>query len=155
MLYSCCWAYKSCPILGNPMDCSMPASSILYYFQSLLKLLSIESVMFLTISSSASPFSSCPQYFPASGSFPMSRLFTSGAKVLEVQLQHQSSKVYSGMISSRIDWFDLLPDQGTLKPSSAPQFESINSLALKPSLWSNSHIHTRKRIGLTYGVCIC
>ena len=31
-----------------------------------------------TISSSAVPFSSCPQSFPASGSFPMSQLFTSG-----------------------------------------------------------------------------
>ena len=41
-----------------------------------------------TISSSVAPFSSCPQSFPASGSFPM--LFASGAKVLELKLQHQS-----------------------------------------------------------------
>ena len=102
--------------------------------QSLLKFMSIESVMFLTISSSAPHFSSCPQTFPASGSFPMSRLFTSRAKGLEVQLQHQSSKIYSGVISLRIHWFDLLPDKGTLKSSSAPQFENFNSSALKPSL---------------------
>ena len=137
------------------MDCSRPAFSIPCYLQSLLKLMSIESVMFLTTSSSVAPFSSCPQYFPASGSFPMSRLFTSGAKVLEVQVQQQFSKVYSGVISFRIDWFDLLPDQGTLKSSSSPQFRSINSSAVKLSSWSNSHIHTRKRRGLTYGVCIC
>ena len=38
---------------------------------------------------------------------------------------------YSGLISFGIDWFDLLAVQGTLKKSSpAPQFESINSLAL-------------------------
>ena len=43
-----------------------------------------------TISSSVSPFSSCPQSFPASGSFPMSWLFASVAKVLELQLQPQS-----------------------------------------------------------------
>ena len=43
-----------------------------------------------SISSSVAPFSSCPQCFPASGSFPVSWLFTSGAKVLELQLQHQS-----------------------------------------------------------------
>ena len=44
----------------------------------------------------------------------------------------------------RIDWFDLLSVQGTLEESPpAPQFESINSLALsQPSLWFNSHIHT-------------
>ena len=43
-----------------------------------------------TISSSVVPFSSCLQSFPASGSFPMSWPFTSGPKVLEFQLQHQS-----------------------------------------------------------------
>ena len=42
-----------------------------------------------TISSSVVPFFSCPQSFPASGSFPMSQLFASGGKVLELQLQHQ------------------------------------------------------------------
>ena len=47
-----------------------------------------------TISSSVVPFSSCPQSFPASGSFPMSQLFTSGgqrtgvaASVLPVNIQ--------------------------------------------------------------------
>ena len=43
-----------------------------------------------TISSSVIPFFSCPQSFPASGSFPVSQFFTSGGKVLEFQLQHQS-----------------------------------------------------------------
>ena len=43
-----------------------------------------------TISSSAIPFSSHLQSFPASGSFQMSQFFTSGGKLLEFQLQHQS-----------------------------------------------------------------
>ena len=43
-----------------------------------------------TISSSVIPFSSCLQSFPASGSFPMSQFFPPVAKVLELQLQHQS-----------------------------------------------------------------
>ena len=43
-----------------------------------------------TISSSVVCFSSCLQSFPASGSFLMSQLFASGAKVLEFQLQHES-----------------------------------------------------------------
>ena len=37
---------------------------------------------------------------------------------------------YSGLISFRIDWFDLPVVQGTLKSSPAPQFKSTNSLAL-------------------------
>ena len=42
------------------------------------------------ISSSVDPFSSCPLSLPASGSFPMSQLFTWGGQVFEFQLQHQS-----------------------------------------------------------------
>ena len=42
------------------------------------------------ISSSTGPFSSCVPSFPASGSFPVSRLFALGGQVLELQLQHQS-----------------------------------------------------------------
>ena len=49
------------------------------------KHMSIESVM-----RSSVRFSSCPQSFPASGSFPMSQFFASGAKVLELWFQHQS-----------------------------------------------------------------
>ena len=63
-----------------------------------------------TISSSATPFSSCPQSFPASGSFPMSWLFTSGG-----QSTGALASVLSMNISFRIDWFDLLVGQGTLK----------------------------------------
>ena len=50
------------------------------------------------------------------------------AKVLELQLQHQHSE-YSGMISFRIDCFDLLVVQEILK-NPAPQLKSINSSAL-------------------------
>ena len=43
-----------------------------------------------TISSSVVLFFSCLQPFPATGSFLRSQFFTSGAKILELQLQHQS-----------------------------------------------------------------
>ena len=66
----------------------------------------------LTISSSAIPFL-CLHSFPASGSFPTGWLFESGAKVLE--LQHQSFQWIIRLISFRIDWFNLLAVQGTLK----------------------------------------
>ena len=71
-----------------------------------------------TISSSVIPFSSCLQSFSASVSFPLFQWVTSlheVAKVLELQLQHQSFSEYSGLISFRIDWFDFLAIQGTLK----------------------------------------
>ena len=67
-----------------------------------------------TISSSVIAFS-CLQSSLASGSFPISQFFASGAQVLEFQLHHQSFQEYSGLISFRIDWFGLLAAQETLK----------------------------------------
>ena len=59
-----------------------------------------------TISSSVSPFSSCPQSFSASGAFPMSRLFTPGgqrigasASVLPMNIQGWLPLVLTGLIS--------------------------------------------------------
>ena len=66
-----------------------------------------------TISPSAVPFSSHLQSFPASGSFPMSRLFSSAPKHWSFSLS--PSNEYSGLISFRNDWFDFLAVQGTLK----------------------------------------
>ena len=45
----------------------------------------------------------------------MSQFFISGGQIQAIQLQHQPSNEYSGLISFRIDWLDLLAVQGTLK----------------------------------------
>ena len=68
-----------------------------------------------TISSSVIPFSPCLQSFPASGSFPMSQFFTSGAQSIGFSFSISPSSENSGLISFRTDWFDLLAVQGTLK----------------------------------------
>ena len=65
-----------------------------------------------TILSSVTPFSSCPQSFPALGSFQMSQLFELGGQSIGVSA---STSEHSGLISFRMDWFDLLAVQGTLK----------------------------------------
>ena len=74
---------------------------------------------YLTISSSATPMSSCPQSFPALGSFPMCWLFVSvGSLYQNIGASALASILpinYSRLISFRIDWFDLLAVQGTLK----------------------------------------
>ena len=64
------------------------------------------------ISSSVVPFSSCPQSFPASRYFQMSQLFT---KYWSFSFSISPCNKYSVLISFRIDWFDLLAIQGTLK----------------------------------------
>ena len=101
------------------MDCSTPDFPVHHNLQSLLKLMSIESVMPSNHLILCFPFSSCPQSFSASGSFPMSQFFTSGgqsigasasASVLPMNIQDSFR-----MISFRMDWLDLLAVQGTLK----------------------------------------
>ena len=64
-----------------------------------------------TISFSVVPFSSCLQSFPVLGFFLMSQLFASGSQ----KIGASASNDYSGLISFRIDWFDLLAVQVTLK----------------------------------------
>ena len=68
------------------------------------------------ISSSVAPFSSCPQSFPASGSFPIKlALHIRWPQYWNFSFSINPSNEYSGLISFRIDWFDLLAVQGTLK----------------------------------------
>ena len=64
--------------------------------------------------SSSIILSSCPQSFPASGSFPMSRFFASGI-VVSASTSVETSNEHSKLISFRMDWLDLLAVQGTLK----------------------------------------
>ena len=69
-----------------------------------------------TTSSSVVPFSSLLQSFPASGSFPVSQFFTSGGqRNWSFSFSISPSSEYSGLISFRMDWLDLLAVQGTLK----------------------------------------
>ena len=89
--FSCCSIAQSCPTVCDPMDCSTPGSLSFIISQSLLKLMSVESVMPSNHLILYHPtFSSCLQSFPASGSFPMS--WHQVAKVLEFQLQPLSFK---------------------------------------------------------------
>ena len=110
------------------------------------------------ISSSVALFSSCPQCFPASGSFPWVGSSHQVAKVseLQLQLQHQFFSEYSGLVSFKIDWFDLLAVQGTLK--SLLQDPLSKALILWYSAFfmvqlSHPYINTGKTIALTVRIC--
>ena len=74
------------------------------------------------------------------------------AKVLELQLQHQSFQWISGLISFRMDWLDLLTVQGTLK--SLLQHHSFKASILRRSAFfmvelSHPYMTTGKTIVLT------
>ena len=73
----CCLVAKLCPFLCSPRDCSMPGFPVLHCFRVCVNSCPLSQWFYLTISSSAAPFSCCPPSFPASGSFPKSQLLAS------------------------------------------------------------------------------
>ena len=102
---------------------------------SLLKLMSIESVMLSNHLILFCPRLLMPQSFPASGSFPMSWLFTSGGQSIGASVS--ASSECSGLISFRIDWFDFLAVQGTLKSLLQHPSSKASISDAQTSLWSN------------------
>ena len=107
---------------------------------------------YLITSSSVTHFF-CPQSFPASGSFPMSLLFTSGGQSIRASASPSSpSNEYSGLISFRIDWFYLLAVQRTLR--SLPQHHDSKASILQHSAFfifqlSHPYMTTGKTLVLT------
>ena len=96
------------------------------------------------ISSSIVPFSSCPQSFPASGSFQMSQLFASDGQsigasastsVLPMNTQDRSPLGWTGWIS--------LQSKGLPRVFSNTTVQKHQFFGAQLSLQSNSHIHTR------------
>ena len=87
-----------------------------------------------TISTSVVPFSRF-QSFPESGSFPVSQLFSTGAKVLKLQLQHQSFK-WIFRVDFLQDWLIWSPccPVDSKESSPAQQFGSIYFLVLSSSV---------------------
>ena len=103
-------------LFATPWTAACQASLFFTVSQSLLILLAIESVMPSNHLILCRLFSFCLQSFPASGSFPMSWLFTSGGQSIGASASATVlSMNISGLISFRIDWLDLLVVQGTLK----------------------------------------
>ena len=112
-----CWysVTQSCPNLCNPMDCSVSDFPVLPISQSLFKLMSIESVM-----PSNHPVP-CHPLLLLSSTFLSIRVFSKESalhirwpKYWNFSFSITASSEYSGLISFRIDWFDLAV-QGTLK----------------------------------------
>ena len=97
---------------------------------------------YLTISPSATLFCSSPQSGPASGYFPMSRLFTSGGQSIGASVSVLLVNI-QGWFPSGLTWFNILAVQRTLKSLlQHHMFESINSSVLGHFLLFSSHIHT-------------
>ena len=131
----------SCPTLCNPMDCSTPVLPILHHPQSLLKLMSIESMMPSNHLILCHPLLLLPSIPPSI------RVFSNESALLIRWPKYWSfsispSNEYSGLIFFRIDWFDLKADQGTPRVFSSTTVQKHQFFSTQSSLRSNSHIHT-------------
>ena len=137
----------------TPWTAALQASLSINNSRSLVELMSIESVMPSSISASVVPFSSCLQIFP-------SIRVSSNESVLHIRWQRYwsfsfsicTSNGYSGLISFRMDWLDLLAVQGTLK--SLLQHHSSKASILQHSAFfilqlSHPHRTTGKTMALT------
>ena len=118
-------------LFATPWTAACQASLSIANSWSSLKLTSIKSVM------PSSHLILCPPLLLPPSIFPSIRVF-SNESVLRIRWPEywsfsfniSPSNEYSGLIAFRIDWFDLLAVQATLKSSPIPQFKSINSSAL-------------------------
>ena len=102
--YCCCSITKVCLTLCDPMDSSTPGFPVFHYLLEFSQThVHWVSGAYPTISSSVTLFSSCPQSFPASGSFPMSHLFISGSQTIGT-----SASTSASVLSVNIQgWFPL------------------------------------------------
>ena len=133
--FCCCYSVsKSCLTLWGPIDYSTPGYPIHHQLPgpTQTQVHCIDDAIHPTISSSVSPFSSCLQSFPESGSFPMCQSFTSGgqsiggsalALVLPMNIQDWVPLGLTGWIA--------LQSQGLSRVfSNTTQFKNINSSTL-------------------------
>ena len=135
------------------MDCSMPGFPVLHHFLELLKLMSIESVIPFNYLVLCRPLLLLLSIFPSIKVFSNELAFLiRWPKYWSFSFSISPSNEYSGLISFRIDWLDLLAVQGTLK-SLLQHHSSKASILHRSSFFmvqlSHPYMTTGKTIALT------
>ena len=139
-----CYSVGQLWLFVTPRTVACQASCSFTIPQSLLKLMSIESVMLSNQLILSHTLPSLPTLsFPASGSFPVSQLFTSGGQsIWSFSFNISPSNEHPGLISFRMDGLYLLAVQGTLKNLLQHHSSEASILQCPVVLWSDSHSHT-------------
>ena len=142
-----------CPTLCDAMDCSMPGFPVHHHSQSLLKLMSIELVK------PSNHLILCPHLLLLPSIFSSIRAFSNEStlcmrwpKYWSFSFNIGPSSEYSGLISLRMDWLDLLAVQGTLKgllQHHSSKASSFRHSALFTVQLSHPYMTTGKTIALT------
>ena len=144
----------SCPALCDPMDCSTVSFPAITNSRSLLKFMSIKSVMPSHHLILCRPLLLLPSIFPSIRVFSSeSVLHIRSPKYWSFSFSISPSNEYSGLISFRIDWLNLLAVQGTLK-SLLQHHSSKASILLHSAFFfvvqlSHPYMTTGKTIALT------
>ena len=107
----------------------------------LLKLMSIESVRLSNHLILCHPCLLLPSIFPSIKVISNELALRSGGQ--SIGASTSVLPMNSGLISFRINWSDLLAVQGTLKSLSSTTVQKHPFFSIQPSLWFNSHMHTR------------
>ena len=144
---------QSCPTLCNPMDCSRPGFPVYDHSQSLLKLMSIESVMPSNHLILCRPLLLPPSIFPSIRVFSnLALCIIKWPKYWRFSFNISLSNEHSGLICFRMDCLDLLAVQGILK-SLLQHHSSITSILQCSAFFivqlSHPYITTGKTIALT------
>ena len=124
------------PLFVTPLTAACQASLSFTTSQSLLKLTSVESVMPSNHLILCCPVFSCPQSFPASGSFPVSWLFASGGQSTGTS----ASNEYSGLISFRTGLISL-QSKGLSRVVPSITVQRHQLFDVQPFLWSLTFIY--------------
>ena len=123
---------QSCPTLYNPMDCSTPDFPVHHQLLEIVQLMSIESVMPSEHHIFCRPLLLPPSIFPSPRVFSNESVFCiRWPKYWSFSFSIIPSNKYSGLISFRMDWLDLLAVQGTRK--SLLQYHSSKASILRYS----------------------
>ena len=144
---------QSCPTICGPIDCSMPGLSVHHQLLEITQLMSIESVMPSSHLTLCRPLLLLPSIFLSIRVFSNeSVLRIRWPKYWSFSFSISPSNEYSGLISFRRDWLDLLAVQGTLKR--ILQHHSSKASILQCSAFfmvqhSHSYMTTGKTIALT------
>ena len=134
-------SFSPVQLFVTPWTAARQASLSITNSQSLLKLMSVESVMPSNHLILCHPLLLLPSIFPSIKVFSNeSVLCIWWPAYWNFSFSISPSDEYSGLISFRIDLFDFLVIQGTLK--NLLQDHSSKALVLQCTLWSSSHIHT-------------
>ena len=129
------------PLFSTPWTTARQASLSITNSQSPPTPMSIESVMPSNHLILCHPLLLLPSIFPSIRVFSdESVLHIRWPKYWSFSFSICPSNEYSGLISFRMDWFDLLAVQGTLKSLLQYHCSKASVLGAQPSLWSNPHI---------------